>query len=203
MLVCVFIIFQRIYRSMFSQEGYLTFTLPVSPSAVVSSKMISAVVWEIICGIVVALAVCIFAVIIVLGTDITFFEDIIRFIDRAMDFVTAEIVLIMFELLLCMLVGMVMTTLMIMTSLSVGAVIARKHKVLAAILVFFVIQVVINTVVSSLMMSVPAQLMAYDTTEQFYGILNRAFLQYAVIDLAVSAILFFAERFVISRKLNI
>lgn len=38
----------RVYKNLFSDEGYLTFTLPVKNSAVVSSKIITGAIWTLI-----------------------------------------------------------------------------------------------------------------------------------------------------------
>lgn len=46
-ITAVFLI-MRIYRSMFSDEGYLTFTLPVKNSSVIDAKILSGAIWSFI-----------------------------------------------------------------------------------------------------------------------------------------------------------
>lgn len=40
----------RIYKNMFSDEGYLTFTLPVTPGSVIWSKLLTGAIWNFIGG---------------------------------------------------------------------------------------------------------------------------------------------------------
>ncbi len=47
----------RIYRNMYSDEGYLTFTLPVKTSEIVNSKIITGAIWTLISYVVAALMV--------------------------------------------------------------------------------------------------------------------------------------------------
>lgn len=49
----------RVYKNMFSQEGYLTFTLPVSQKDIVKSKILAGGLWQIIAGIVTVLCLVI------------------------------------------------------------------------------------------------------------------------------------------------
>ena len=43
--IALFIVMQRYYKNFFSDEGYLTFTLPVKTGHLLGSKVISAVLW--------------------------------------------------------------------------------------------------------------------------------------------------------------
>ena len=58
--VAFFLIYQRYYRSMFTDEGYLTFTLPVKPNQILFSKIFVGVIWAIITAISTFIGIMIF-----------------------------------------------------------------------------------------------------------------------------------------------
>lgn len=61
-IVCVIAMLFRIYNTnVFSKEGYLTMTLPVTSAQVVVSKLIVSSMWIVVTGIVAAVGICIFA----------------------------------------------------------------------------------------------------------------------------------------------
>ncbi len=47
------------YRSMFSSQGYLTFTLPATATQIVSAKLLSAVIFQLINSICITVSICI------------------------------------------------------------------------------------------------------------------------------------------------
>lgn len=56
----------RYYRSMYSNEGYLTHTLPVTPNQLLLSKMINFSIWELLSVICIVFNIMLFAAFIVL-----------------------------------------------------------------------------------------------------------------------------------------
>ena len=55
-----FIICAHFYRNLMTDEGYLTFTLPVKTSEILWSKLITAMLWTIISVVVIGLCVLMF-----------------------------------------------------------------------------------------------------------------------------------------------
>ena len=74
-LVTVVWIFMRFYKSMFSDEGYLTHTLPVKPGAVVMSKAFVSIVWYVL-SFIVAIAAALFVAALFGAFDREFFAMI-------------------------------------------------------------------------------------------------------------------------------
>ncbi len=64
----------RFYKTMYTQEGYLTFTLPVTVSQITNAKLISAVIWEIIMTCINILTVVVFVLGICTPLDVSLYE---------------------------------------------------------------------------------------------------------------------------------
>ena len=64
----------RFYKTMYTQEGYLTFTLPVTVSQITNAKLISAVIWEIIMTCINILTVVVFVLGICSPLDVSLYE---------------------------------------------------------------------------------------------------------------------------------
>lgn len=59
-MTSVFIV-MHFYKTMVSDQGYLTNTLPVKMSTLINAKLLSAVLWEIIAGVLFILSIFIFS----------------------------------------------------------------------------------------------------------------------------------------------
>ena len=56
-LVTFIFICSRFYKTMYSDQGYLTHTLPVSPLANFNVKLVTALVWLLLCGVILIISV--------------------------------------------------------------------------------------------------------------------------------------------------
>lgn len=58
LVILVFIMTcERFYKSMYSEQGYLTHTLPVSPLSNLNARLITSIVWLLISGVILALSI--------------------------------------------------------------------------------------------------------------------------------------------------
>lgn len=139
-----FILLFRFYRSHFSDEGYLTFTLPVKTSHIFLSSALNILIWNAITIIVVLSSL---AIAIVLGPvwpetaaaeAKMFFEDSISvFSFEGIGYILATV----FNLLATLLYGLIAP----MSAVVLGATAAKKHKVLAIIGIMIGLTVATNT----------------------------------------------------------
>lgn len=71
--ICLFSVFVmllvRFYKHLFTDEGYLTFTLPVSRKQIFLSKMLNAIIWIVLSYIIIFLCVNIFYAIVLVESD--------------------------------------------------------------------------------------------------------------------------------------
>ena len=117
----------RFYKNLYSDEGYLTFTLPVSRANLLNSKIISSFIIEMASVLTVAINVLLMAII----AGANFSEIFQGYVFRVGDGILALAFVLLFSLLV------VSSTLLMFVCISVGAVITKKHKVLAAIGIYY------------------------------------------------------------------
>jgi len=130
----------RFYKNKFTDEGYLTFTLPVRPCQIFLSSGLVILLWQLIS---VVLTVALFAMILFVGTAqkgfinreaLEAFEQISRdfsdiFLDFGREMGAGYGILTMLSLIITPIYGVISN----MTFITLGAVLAKKHKILAAI----------------------------------------------------------------------
>ena len=132
-------IFVRYYKNLFTDEGYLTFTLPVKRSDILNSKLISAAVLE-------------FATFLVIGLDVllmlfvAFYKDIFKKefligIKEAAATIWKElggyIFVYLLEGILIMIALSVLALLLLFICVTIGSIITKKAKVVASIGIYY------------------------------------------------------------------
>ncbi len=132
-------IFIRYYKNLFTDEGYLTFTLPVKRSDILNSKLISAAVLE-------------FATFLVIGFDVllmlfvAFYKDIFKKefligIKEAAATIWKElggyIFVYLLEGILIMISLSVLALLLLFICITIGSIITKKAKVVASIGIYY------------------------------------------------------------------
>ena len=140
----------RFYKNKFTDEGYLTFTLPVNAHQIFLSSAVYIIIWQIISTLVVSAAILMILLIGtaqggLLNTDIFDFSGIT--INNLADIYDSlgyggYMILSLINYLLTALAS----TVTMMASVTVGAVVAKRHKLLAAIGIYYGTTVVISTV---------------------------------------------------------
>lgn len=146
------VLYYRFYKTRFTDEGYLTFTLPVKTSSIFLSSAVNTLIWEVIGGCAVLLAVLLLVIIGIPAWAIAdlpedffsyFFEDIFYSLPLP-SMITA---------VLTVAVGCVNGIVVSMSSVVLGASIAKKHKLLAAIGISYGVSMV-NSVISGILSTV-------------------------------------------------
>lgn len=142
------LIFVRFYRSMVTDEAYLTFTLPVPASKLVASKFLSSLVWMIFGGIAVAAAgfILLWGVAIA-QTDVSVAEALKTFFGFFFD-ILRNAPVTFFLALLYALTAALRTYFQITSAILFGASIVRKNKALAAVGMVLGVNFLVSTVLS-------------------------------------------------------
>lgn len=207
--VAVFLIMQRYYRNLFTDEGYLTFTLPVTPVQIILSKLFTAIIWSVIIVLCTIAGVFIF---VVFGTSSSFINyEVIDAIKEVWhQIASVELIslldwfLFIFEFILMGIVSMVTSFLLIYLSITLGSQIAKKHKILASVGMYFVISSVVSTVESIIMAMI--MILNFGSLEAEPTSLFEMYLLFIgaiVVNLIVSVVYFFVNKYVLTNKLNI
>jgi len=141
-----YILLFRFYKSRFTDEGYLMFTLPVKTSHIFLSGAVNLLIWSLIAIVVVCASL---AIAIGLGPAWTpeALEEI-RWVFNDMQFVFSDIITPGYgiSMFFYMLVAVLYGTITPLSAVVLGSTIAKKHKVLAIIGILILISTVTGTV---------------------------------------------------------
>ncbi len=216
-VLVAFIIFYRFYKSFMSDEGYLTFTLPVKTAKLLWSKLICAVLWTFISSVVIFISLNIF---ILFGTSSTsfvnleFYKAAARLISNIGHMYGSALVLPVIEFILMAFVSMVYTILHVYLALIIGGAVARKHKLVAGIGFYFVINITVGILSSVLQFAMMPKLAANLSTMdaqiesgQVFTSLISQMQPYVLLSLGMSIVLsvvfFIVSNYLIKNKLNL
>ena len=158
----LFVLLFRFYKNKFTDEGYLTFTLPVTNHQIFLSSAVNMLIWSVIS---VVLVILLFVVMILIGTSTSGFinMELIREL-RSLKFILPEMAEAYSEILgdsygiltlISILISPVYNVVLAMTCITLGAVVAKKHKILAAIGIYYGSNTVLG-ILSSAITTVPS-----------------------------------------------
>lgn len=145
-----FVICAHFYRNLMTDQGYLTFTLPVKTSEILWSKLITAMFWTLISTAVVFLCVLLFAGVSASGSKngMQILGDLTDGVRQLFGVFGAKSALLTVEFILLALAGMAYSILHIYLALVIGGVVSHKHKILAGIGFYFVISIIVSVITS-------------------------------------------------------
>lgn len=141
-------IIQRFYKNLFTDEGYLMFSLPVKTWELVLSKLLVGMIWSAVCTIMIVLTFFIFS----LGYfSMMELSQSIRSAYSMFYLQTGmELNLFIFELIIFTLAETVASILMIYVSVAIGQ-LFNQHRIIAAFGAYIVITIAIQIIVSIFM----------------------------------------------------
>lgn len=148
----------RFYKSRFTDEGYLTFTLPVNTHQNLLASLVNTAVGMVLMTLVICLSGCLWMVIAFAGVEgfyPTVWERFPELWEKFWSLVQTHAGEIPWGVvtrgMLCALTGVINSLVMLMLAVTVGSLIAKKHKILAAVAVFYGIHVLISITTAFLM----------------------------------------------------
>jgi hypothetical protein len=188
----------RFYKSKFTDQGYLTFTLPVSSHQIFLASLVNMLCWAII---VFAVIVVSAGMMLLIGTaqkGLFNFEifDELRYMNWI--FVLPESVSAV-TVTLHRVVSFIYLLIMVMTCLTIGAVVAKKHKILAAFGIYYGLNVVTGTISSILSSVIAFSLMNSNIAYRVDG----AYYPQIIINLIMITGGYFLSTYLMKNKLNL
>lgn len=136
-LAAMFILLGRFYKSRFTDEGYMTFTLPVNTHQVLLSSFLNCALGMLLSVLVTILAFGImvfFGAVDLDGRRLEFVKLCFDYLPRFLKEVGAGNALVFLLMLLAGFLGEVLT---IMLAITIGSIVAKKHKILVGIVVYY------------------------------------------------------------------
>ncbi len=121
------ILYVRFYRSKFTDEGYLTFTLPASTHKILLASIVNIVIWNAIIYVVLilSLAMILLPVFLILPKP----DLPLKFLELYQTLLGNNILI----QILSFIGGLVYSTMLPLVSIVLGSLAAKKHKIIAAI----------------------------------------------------------------------
>lgn len=202
----------RFYRTMYTDQGYLTHTLPVSKNKILISKILVSGIWYVLITIgilisVVILMVSLFSVVLpdVHWNDIAEFFELYgdEFVAVLRDELGINLAYWGVLLIVSSIVAPFCTMTIIFGAISIGQ-LFTKHRVLMAIVSYVVISI-LNMVVSSAVQSATSMNALVEMTSEttaFNNYMNNSVLSAMGLSLFMAVVLYLVSYFVTSRKLN-
>ncbi len=197
---------KRFYSNLFTQEGYLSFTLPVTPNQHIFVKSTVAVLFSIVSFVMIAIATCV----------ITFGEVCVELFKAGIFLIKELFSFFTFNTPILILMGIVAIVLTLYTSymlyyscIAIGQC-AKKNRVAAAVGVFFIyyfIEQVIGTIFIIIVTVFYEQLQLeklFEYLTEHVITANYLFWGVAIISSAIGfAIFYFITKHIITKKLNL
>lgn len=168
-LAVEFILLFRFYKSRFTDEGYLTFTLPVKAEGIFLSSYVTILLWSVIAMVVIAVSVSL-AVLLGVGEHLAeFFQNIddYNYLIGPLFPDANGYKVYMVMSVLEPIVASFYSLMVLMTGITLGCVLARKHKILASVGMCYCLNVAVG-IAESILMVVPTILMGINTLEDYY-----------------------------------
>lgn len=145
----------RFYKNKFTDEGYLTFTLPVNVHQIFVSSWVNILIWELV-SMAVMYGVIFSAVFFGTSTEGLVNMDLVQSISTDILPFYGEVWQVLEDTagpsliiaLASFLVQLLSASLLTMTSIVLGATIAKKHKLLASVGIYYGISAITGTVTS-------------------------------------------------------
>ena len=139
-ILTVILLFSRFYKNFFTDEGYLTFTLPVKRSSLLNSKLITTVSTVLMTGLVIAFDVLL-ALCIAFHEDVfikEFWEDLGKSISDYFETYGVYAVISILEFIASTILTVVISVLFASCCITIASIIAKKAKVITAIAIYYV-----------------------------------------------------------------
>ena len=207
--VTLFLIARHFYNNFLKDEGYLTFTLPVTTNQNLLSKTIVGGVWTLI-NLVVLSLVMVVLTLVGFSTEGLISEDVLKVYGEIFSVfgATQGTVLIVESIAVC-LIGAVFSVLMVYVSLVIGASIARTYKALAGVGIYVGISFVIQILLSAVYIVVVFCMASGTTTssvlspDYFFNMMQMLLLPILVIYAICPVVFHLVSKHLLSNKLNL
>lgn len=212
MFVTLILICYHFYHSFLADEGYLTFTLPVSTGDLLWSKLFTGMFWLLINAAVVCVTLLIFGVFgtttstlinrEVLNAIHVFFTEILPGMSK---YVSVPLVTV--EAIVVGLLALAAQLLQIYFAILVGGQVAKKHRIMAAIGMYLLINLGVGMISSIFMSAVTfgegVTTLVLNTAQEVGTFMTTIFGWYGVLFAGLSVLFFLVSRSILKKNLNL
>lgn len=196
----------RFYKSMFTDEGYLTHTLPVTSHQLLLSKVITMCIWSLIGMIGIVLSVM-----ILLGSVYVFLMDNVNDLGYGLRIMMHELAQLdelkgflglMITVVLMAIVSIFGGTMMTVGAISIGQML-RKHRILGSIGAYFGISTIMQIIAVIVMFPIMFGFAMTADQNDLLSVYNSIYLAMTLVYAAAGAGLYFLSEYLIRRQLDL
>lgn len=205
----------RYYRNFFTDEGYLTFTLPVSRKTLYLSKTVNSLLWMAAHALLLVAAI---SITITLAPpaenghvlNFVVWQGLGYALSAAWNAVGAWVLVYVLEGILLLICSSAMSVGLIQLCITIGAVIAKKHKLLAAIGIYYAVNMATSTLIqivfgcgSVFLAASMAELLSGCTVAEQNAAISLILLALILAVAALAMVVHFIALGLVERKLNL
>lgn len=196
------IIIQRFYKNLFTDEGYLMFTLPVKTWELVLSKLLVGMIWSFVCLLMIVIS-C-----IVLSLGAFTLMDLTQVVQNAyFDFYNEfnmNLNILIFEVVLSSVVNTIASILMIYMSIAIGH-LFRQHPIVASFGAFIVVTIILQILGSVFMAFFAVGNLENQITESTQAIATiQLFINGSTLcNVVLCGIFYFITQYIMKHRLNL
>ncbi len=196
----------RFYKHLFSDEGYLTFTLPVKLKHIINSKLISTSVLNILSIIVVFISAFIMLLMFDNGIIINLLKSILSDIAASFERSPLWTIVLILEILALIAVVSLISMIFVFICITLASIITKKHKVLASIGIYYGANNVISFFIQMITIIALPSLSVYLETIPEESILPyKCFFMLTILVLIsiIFILLYILQYYMLDKKLNL
>ncbi len=215
MVLSTIMIMKRYYTNLFTDEGYLTFTLPVSTDYILNAKILSGVLWNFIT--MVMTVGCLGSIIVCvitpenIGKVVNVYADMFSLFFGGGELSGGHLVFYCIEYTVYMLIALFFGILLMYVAITVASVIAKKARVILGIGIYAGVTTVISAVssVGSMIISAVSAEMTeglkdYSSAVNYLSVQTHVQMIFMIVIYgAVSVGAYLLNRYLLKNKLNL
>lgn len=191
----------RYYRSIFTDEGYLNMVIPVSKKVFLNSKIISSVIWVALSAIVAGACLVVSVLLPTLLYDTSLISEAVDILREEGGFNGEDKALLVSALLMQLAVALfslVKDVMLVITAITVGAVVFKRFRICACILLYFGI----TFVEEAFTMLIKSLIASVTSSSPWLTLTVNVMLEIIVVSVTF-AIGYLVSLFVLDKKLNL
>ena len=195
----------RFYKSMYTDEGYLTHTLPVTARQLLLAKGIHMAIWNCLTtlAIVVSFMICGGMIVLFLNPLRAEMMELWRELQfRWRELVGFDTINFICSIIFMGITGIIYGTTMIMGSVSIGQNLT-KHKILGSIGAYFALNTIVSMI--SMVAIIPAMILQISNLDNYNPFTNMSIMYwiFGIVYVAISVGVYFISEYMTKKKLNL
>lgn len=200
----VILVMVNFYKNLYTDEGYLTFTLPVKKGNILLSKFITAMIWSLTAFIVTA--GCVFIIILFgTATDTLINTEIMPILNGIASFFGSIFGTASIFYLVQMLASSVYIIVQLFLAITIGSIVAKRYKVLASIGIYYALNIATSIIINivDVIMMLPALINAPDSFDMVASSFIFQPLVNSIIYIGFAAAAYILTHSMMKNKLNL